>query len=265
MNGVITLYSIGRVMEQAYVKTVTSSATGYPKERMTDFDLMTAWKPTTTADQTIIIDLGSVKSIDGLALFIKNYNTDQTWGGASYYKITHSADDVTYTTSVNHYFTPTIGKPIWFSDVSDWPVTNRYIKLQLFLRNVIIEIAGIFLYTKHILQASEWPHDDAPLLPVLQFDVQGGSKYAVRLARRANRQFSRRFDFVFAAEFAKLKAAYDNSFAVWSPLIYQEGSSDPMIVRFADPAIPENQYDFEMYQPSARFVELPYIEDGQVF
>ena len=54
----VLLYATGAMLE-AIEAGVTSEATGYPIENALDNNLDTVWKPTSTADQTIDVDLGS--------------------------------------------------------------------------------------------------------------------------------------------------------------------------------------------------------------
>jgi len=73
MASSVKLYTLG-AMKDADLDSATSEATGYLKENMIDMNPDTYWKGTSTATQSIEIDLNSTSiAIDGVFLFIRNY------------------------------------------------------------------------------------------------------------------------------------------------------------------------------------------------
>ena len=75
-------YCDGGLMDIADIDSVTSEATGYPKEHLLDGSLITCWRPTTTADQHIIIDLNYIPGLTDyvIGFFMRNYLTDMGTG-----------------------------------------------------------------------------------------------------------------------------------------------------------------------------------------
>ena len=106
------LYTLG-LMYKAKVTSATSAATGFPKENIVDYNPDTYWKPTSTANQTINIDLGSTQTIDQFALFIHNY---ETFGGTNTVLAKYDSNDDGNYTAVTTFASGTIsnilGKPI---------------------------------------------------------------------------------------------------------------------------------------------------------
>jgi hypothetical protein len=110
----------------ATVLSATSTATNYPKERITTLDAhpyARQWRSTATTQQDIIIDFGSSTSVVALALFNTNFAT---------VRLAHSTDNVTYTN-----FPPTNGQYTISKHMNYYKLfvahsfTNRYVRIRI--------------------------------------------------------------------------------------------------------------------------------------
>ena len=142
-------------MEKAHVESVTSEATGFDIENAFDFNPDTYWKPTSTAQQTIDIDLGAVQTVDQFAVWIHNYDTDYESGTQTIALGSDDNDDGNYsavTTFCQSTFNNTVGQPIYFPCSSPTQRSKRYWRVVISNMTAIAEFSQIFIPVVHDLQ-----------------------------------------------------------------------------------------------------------------
>jgi hypothetical protein len=137
-------YCDGGLIELADIDSATSEATGYPKEHLLDGSLITSWKPTTTADQSIIIDLNYVPGLTSylVGFFMRNYTTDP---GAGRFRLDLSANGTDWTEANDYLISilATANTPVHYH-IFTAPLT-RYMKLSFTGMSAIIEISHLFI------------------------------------------------------------------------------------------------------------------------
>ena len=132
-------------LELIDIDSATSEATGYPKEHLLDGNLMTAWKPTSTAEQVIIIDLNQTPGTNnyGFGFFLKNYKTDHSAGDFQVFHSTTGVGDWVSIVSedISSDEVPTV---IW----ADTLTLNRYLKFVFTSMSTLVEISALFIAVK---------------------------------------------------------------------------------------------------------------------
>lgn len=261
MPSSIKLYTT-RNMEKARCTLATSQATGHPKENLVDNNLDTYWKPTSTLDQSINIDLGELRWVSHVVVFIKNY----TEIAAGDYDVWYSDNGSTwYILAANHTLIDT-STPIRIS--TDFYARHRYWRIVFDNMAQIIKVAGVWWCRYYnIAQGNEYPEADADRFYNRAAQLPGGRLGIAGINRNSSRLISRRYLFSGVAEFNKLRTAFLDSAGRRSPLVLNEGSdqSDARLVHFANDEFAENGTDYQVFQPSVSFIELPYIDDGDSY
>lgn len=265
MASATDLYSIG-IMEKGSVYSATSEASGYPKERLLDWNPDVYWKPTSTADQTIVIDLGSAQQVQRFFLWIHNYTTNHTSGS--------SAVRVSYSSSVGSGYTVWetrlfsagfgLGTPIFAGSSSLTAQTYRYWKIEFINMATTIEVSGIFLCKKHSLIADEWPENDAIVYANRQVSGPGGRLFVSGVNRNAFREFSRTFYMTQTSHWTAFSDAWDACRGTLFPMVMIETDGiGTKYCRFVDQGVDWNKFGHQLYRPTVRFREIPHIYPGE--
>lgn len=264
-------YTFG-AMRGASVYSVTSAATGYPKEHLIDFDPDTFWKPASTDDQTIIIDLGSAQSFDGLLLWIHNNLTDHKNGNNAIIKISHATSAGGAYTQwgtneifVNDYLTPS---PVYIWPQSPTPISKQFWKIELTVMGTTIELSHIGLFRKYTVdQAPQWPDRDYPIFPTRIAQVPSGRFLVSPISSRSHKIISRAYLFPTSTEWTDLLNAYNDCRGSQIPFVYVDSDADSTarMARFVDAGLLPNEVDYQLYNPTVNFVEVPYKPDGATY
>ena len=261
MSSLLKLYTTGS-MEKAVCLNATSEAAGYPKENVLDNNLDTYWKPTSSGDKWIDFDLGEDQLIAMFIVFFKNYKSI-TDGGITA-RWSDNGSDWTYQTP--GLDAADITTPL---RVHKWTaISHRWWSLKIAVTSVIIEVAGIwFGQLFDINQGNEYPEADVDRFYNRIAQLPGGRLGIAGINRNSSRVISRNYLFSGVTEFDKLRNAFLDSAGRRFPLVLNEGSaqSDAFLVRFANDEFAENETDYQLFQPSISFVELPYIDNGDSY
>ncbi len=258
-------------LADAKIESITSEATGFPIENALDHNLDTYWKPTSTDNQEIDIDLGSALQVDGLAFFIKNYDTDHSNSpGLATVNLKRSSDNITYTLqgggSVN--LDNSVGTPIWFHNTALTSGTYRYWRIELQTMNTTIEIGQIFLYrSRNITANSAYPVDDISSYANRSVSGPGGRRLVAGINSIKTRKFTRRFQLSGLTDHNTLVSVHDACRGALRPFILTEGGAetDPNVVRYVNSKRGRNETDHEIFNPVVSLETVPYIPDGATF
>lgn len=262
MASQIKLYTTGNMVD-AVVTAATSEAVGFPRGCIADNNLDTYWKPTSTADQTIDIDLGSAKAVNCHVAFIKNYLTLSSISVSVYY----SDNGSTYT-----YYVGALGAwagktagPIRIKEFTE--VTHRYWRFVLGTPNEIVKVAGIWLgRTFTIAQGNQFPQNDREGFKNSIYESAAGRRFTFGLAKRRAENIERVYIFPSATNFGYLRDAIRDSFGGRLPIIVNEGANDyDGKVCYIEGDFAENQFSYLAYNPTLSLYVPPYIEDGAVY
>lgn len=265
MSSSIKLYTIGN-MEQAVVDSATSEATGYPKENLIDNNLDTAWKPTSTAAQTIVFDLQEALIIDYIYLFVRNYASVTAGSFVPQY----SDDDITYyNASASRAIGNLTGAPHRLYEITLTASAHRYWQLVMSsLSGTLPEISAAWWASEYDLnQGNEWPENDVDRFFNKVMPVGGGRKFPIRLNRKSSKIMSRIFKISGNTNFNALRNAHQDSAGDACPLVIQEGAAytDIKVVRFDGGDFDQAQNSYQIYDPAVTFIEEPYIDSGDSY
>lgn len=267
MGSSISLYTTGN-MASATILAITSAATGFPKENLLDDNPDTYWKASSASAQTIDIDLGSAKAVSGLFLFIHNYSTLTESGGiAATITLYRSSDNITYT-QVGGLIT--IGNmllgPMRYSAISS--ITYRYWRLIISNCNEALEISGIWLASLYTLSiGNEMPERDKYEYNNTTLEMEGGRTFVAAINKNPHYIFPRIYRIDGATIFGYLKSAHQDSAGQLRVLMINEGSdyTTCYLVRFSEDSFDKNEIDYQYYNPTVSFIELPWIRDNEAY
>lgn len=249
-------------MRKLEIESITSEASHHPIEMAFDWNLDTYWQPTSTAYQTLIIDLQSAFDIDGLALFVRNYKTDfaaesvalaysdngSTWYGAGTWVI------MTYgstTEPIKLFPTITESAHRWWRLIFGGTITQ------------IIQVAQVILFNKTTIDVgNQFPEPDAQEYPVDVQNISGRMTMKRRAGRIKMQTFNRSWLLSDATDFHLLQTVIDRSLISGRPMILVENSSR-YLVEIDLATFSPNKTNFAEYRPNLTFTMIPYTEDGE--
>ena len=263
MASTCTLYTMGH-MVGADIDAATSEATGYPKENVVDNNPDTYWKATSTASQTLDFDLQEAKQVDGFMIFLRNYAsvTDAEYVGIAYSD--NGSDWTTISSAGLNVFDKTI--PV-LTSIYDCG-SHRYYRLACGVITTILEISMVaFLTTRAITIGNQWPEDDTDVFFNREFKSSDGRNLVAGVNSRSFKEFSRKYLISGDTNWTALRNAHQDSRGSLLPLVLNEGTllADAKLVRFVDPKLSKNQRDYQYYNPTVRFKEIPYYPDGESY
>lgn len=263
-------------MANAVVDDITSEATGYPKENLLDANPDTYWKPSSTAAQYIKFDLQAAYAIGAICLFVNDYKTLTSNGGVTvrvyaYYADTDlSLTDGGWTIISNPAYT-TIGSmasgPLRIAELTGAP-SHRYWRLYITAQNEAVKISGVwFCYKRSIATGNQWPEADKHTYANRSVALNGGRRFVSAINKSPYVSLERTFLFVDSTNFGILQNAFLDSCGSRHPVIFQEGSTydTARLVYFDEEVFNDNQTDYQIYNPTVRMSELPYIHDGDTY
>lgn len=264
----LDLFTVGDIMEAATLHAASSEATGHPGGDALDYRLNTYWEPTSSGVETIDIDLGSAKSVNGLAFWIHNYTNDFDNGSSDQYRVDWSDNGSAWTpwnslTAIDNNATD----PIYFA-VDTTAISHRYWRLIVQnMANGPIEISQIFLFKKYsIAQGPQLPYIDGHRYFNEVNSVGGHSSvYPVHSSRVDLRQ--RQYTFVSGTAKDDIRDAHRDCRGTRFPLIALETATatDARVFRFAsDSFLPSTETE-AFHNVDVTFIEVPHIIPGNTF
>jgi len=261
-----TLYTTGPMRKAIFHFDPTSEATGFPKENMVDNNLDTVWKATSTSSQVFELDCGSTVSADAIILFIKNYDTISS----GTYAIEGSANGSTYTgIDASIALTDTLG-PMRITDFTSGAQSYRYWKVSIVVPSHVVELAACWIAQKHTLSVgNQIPENDSDRFINRSMQAAGGRQFVKGSSQESIRILPRTYMLVDGTTWTstELYLAHQDSRGTRHPVIVQEGSvqTDALVCRFMSDELSKKQIDFNTYNPSVGFIEIPYIRAGESY
>jgi len=252
-------------LSRVEVDSVTSQATGFPIELGFDFNPDTCWKPTSTANQTIDIDMGGNYTIGAFGLFVRNYTTDHDNSGSAQIAVSYDESD--------SFPSPTAWKTLVFQDagstsdpiyiVTETSVIKRYWRMLLSGMATTLEVAQ-FLFCRHISlsHSNQYPEQsEMNYGNVVSRDDSGRTWVKGRNFLVFDAMF-RQWTGLTETVFNSLKLALDESRESRYPMIYNEGSSYWM-VKARNKSFKWWKIQHDMYYAEVIFERMPYMYPGK--
>lgn len=254
-------------MDKAVITAVTSEATGYPIENAFDFNPDTHWRPSSTANQAIDIDLGEVKSVDAFLVFIRNYDTDYESGTQVIGLYSDNNDNGAYSAvsalggSIASWDN-TVGEPVWLVQSAGTPVSKRYWRINIANMTMISQIAGFYLCRiRAIGQGNQWPEEETDQFFNRKASGLSGRKIVQPINSLPFGPFSRKYLVNGTTIKSTIQSAFRESLGDAFPIIHNEGSTYKL-VRFANESLVFRQIDYQLYEIDLGFTPVPYFADG---
>lgn len=269
MPASIDFYTNGN-MEKAYCSSATDAATGFPKENMMDFNPDTCWKGNVSATQILRFDLGSAKPVDSLVIFLKDYLTD--------YHVTKTIDiQLNASTNGTDWTTPN-GELIFTAEdmendgvqpifIRELASQKTYRYWQITLTNITAQpqFACVFFCQKNTLdKGNQWPELDPDGFMNNHINASDGRVHSRIMTRKKIRVRNRTYLLTDDTDWNILKDAHDDSLGRFLPLIMVEGT-EKIMMKFSHDELSPNQIAYKIRQPSIEMIEVPYIEDGELY
>lgn len=248
------------------IDSATSEATGYPKEHLLDGSLKTAWKPTTTGDQEIIIDrnqLALPSAVYAFGFFIRNYTTDHSNGGTAKFKVYHSTTSGSWGTAIIDQAISAAAVPCRIHETAELAL-NRYIRITFTTLNTTLEISRLFLAEKQaITQGPELPYDvDNAFLNIHQGD--GAEDYPVTPKNYLPvAKATRKYTMVTAVKYAALYAAFNRAGGGRHMIVVVDSLSgsagSPYVAKIKD-LLSDHLKDHDLYDMTVTLQAQAYIQ-----
>lgn len=243
-------------MERAEIDSATSAATGFPKELLIDGNVDTYWKPTSTANQTIDIDLQSAFDIDAVIVWVNNYSTSFVGTIAAQY----SDDDSSYTT-----FGSTSPGDDPVNIIEGTQATHRYWRIVLATFSTVIHIGQIWLCRKRTIgQYFESPYENSYMFNNLVVAGNGGRIFVAPQSRHMQTIQTRLFKIVGSTNLTAMRNAFSDSCGRRFPIIVNDGSNTKLM-RFDDNKFVESVVASDYATATLMMASIPYIADGESY
>jgi hypothetical protein len=259
-------------MKDAFALSATSEATGFPKENLVDWNPDTYWKPTAVGTVSFKIDLTTVKTVKGWAVWIHNVDVAlQPGPGTQQIKVYYSSNDSTYTLwdtlTLPDIYTQSFTQNIMFGTLGLTQQSYRYWKFEIIAPDQIVEISIPFLWTNYaITQGNQTPQSDQQTYLTRKTESASGRVYTQLIRTLKREVLNRQYLFVTggAWETLPLVLAWNDCRGDWRPLILVEDATpaNAKLVRFASPQIERREVVYQVYSAGVSFATEPAIAPG---
>lgn len=264
----LDLHTMGPLLK-ASVTAVTSEVAGFPIENAFDYNPDTAWRATSTASQTIDIDLGQVKQVDAIGIWIRNYLSVTFQAGHRYRLESDDNDDGLYTTitlqtTVLPDLTPDF--PLQIGEDAT-PVSKRYWRIVYDYAGsgAIPDIGGFFLTQKQTIEkSSQLPKNDSVNF-FNRVSSAGGGREFIKGVNSNHIDIDPKKYLIEQSDFTALKSAFLDSKGRRYPMVVVQSGEDTRLMRFMGDRFSQNMISHQIYEPLFSLKQLPYIPDGEVF
>lgn len=248
------------------IETAPSEAAGFPFQNTMDKNLNTYWKPTSTATTAAVIDFGEVVSLNGLALFFRNYMDNLADGSTDVdleYSDVGTSGPWTLFKRMNVNVDWELGKPISIS-VSAAAGSHRYWRIEFAGFLVVPEISHIFLYRKRGVDAQViYPITDDPEFGGKIGKAHGGRIHTAPHSKTPVYIRKRTWNIVGDTDKDELLTLVEDCGGRTEILILHETDFDPEVVEIIDKRFIPNAIRHQIYQPNLTFRKIPFIEDSE--
>lgn len=258
-------YCPGVNMEAAYAVSATNEASGHTKEMALDWNPDTYWAASGVGTVELVVDLGSAKAIDRIALWIHNYTTDLNPHANQYFNVYHSADGASWTQWAGAVLLPgDQATQFLLNDVAASQVTKRYWKIELVCPEVICELRAIYICSVYSLsQGNQAPESSPQKYLVDESKSLSGQVFTNLLSKHKFQTFNRTYLFTgITWENLAIVKAWNACRGNWRPFLLYDDSTTFMVCRFADQIIPNGESYF-VYRPMVTLQTEPYVEPGE--
>lgn len=251
------------------IVSVTSEATDHPIELAFDQNLNTYWAPTSTAAQNIDLDLQSARSINGVAMFLRNYLTDHSGSELALVSVYYSDNGTDWTgvTGMTYFIhtKQTVGKPLVIGP-SDTTISHRYWRIRFSSMSTVVQVSQFFLYRdRSIAVPDSYPHNDRRIYG--QGVVKGFAGRAVRTPINRVPVYERRRTWrtTDADDIAAIQGAVQDCAGRMNLAIYAPSDADPGVIEMQDKQATTRQVLYGLYDQTISMRSIPYIADGDIF
>jgi len=271
MTSTVKFYTAGGNLELMTIYSVTSAADGYPKERLLDQNPDTAWKPTSEDAQDIIIDAGRAIPVNAYVLWVQNYKRDFSTSAEPdpefelYYSAIGVGGSWTNTNKphdINDYYTPIRLKEL------DGLETKQYWKIAIPALNEVIQLSGLWLCRLFELEQGSTYPDESTFQYHNSFRVTPGGRIFTRaINRNPIRILSRTYNINTIAKQALIQNMFGHTLGRRYPLFLQEGTLQGTVgfVYLMADRLNQAKVDYQLWNISLPFQEVPYVDDGDTY
>ncbi len=264
----LNLNSLGPLLK-ASVTSVTSETAGFPIENAFDYNPDTAWRATSTAQQTIDIDLGQVKQVDGFGAWIRNFLGVTFVVTHKYELFSDDDDDGLYTTQTlqsSVFPDLTSDFPLQFADAGN-SVSKRFWRIVYTYAGSgdIPDIGGFFLTQEQIIvKSSNLPKNDSKQF-FNRVASAGGGREFFRGVNSNSIDIDPKMYLIEQSDFDELQNAFLDSKGRRFPMIVVQSGEDDRLMRFGSDGLSQQMISEQIFQPSFSLKQLPFVPDGEVF
>lgn len=273
MSSTVKFYAAGGNLERMTIHSVTSEEDGYPKERLLDQNLDTAWRPTEESAgdmvaQDIIIDAGQTITVHAYIIWVQNYkrsfapSADPNPEFEIYYS-TVGTSGPWDSASSPHYVNDWI-VPVRIKELSS-PAAKRYWKIAIPALDEAIHISGLWLCRLFELeQGSNYP-DESTIQYFNSYRVTpGGRIYTRAINSNPIRILPRTYNVSTTTKQALIQNMFLRNRGRRYPLFLQEGTLQGTVrfVYLMADRLQQAKVDYNLWTITLPFQEVPYIDDG---
>jgi len=256
-------------MAAATVLSVTSEATGYPKENVLDNNPDTYWKSTDgSVNQYFDFDLGSAKTVDTVVLWVHNYE-DLT--SSRVVRLYYSDDEVTYTFESGSPELPDSAGPLRIRTLGT-ARTHRYWRIIIdgdaSSLAEVPEISGVWFGTLwQPTVGSRYPESDAVMAGNGVAISNAGRQFGMAYRSCLQHLYTRSFRVTTDADLAEVQGMFTDSLGRLRPVFLWESSTqtDAHMCYLQTDEMNITEIGPDIHDTVLQFLSVPYIGPGDSY
>ncbi len=243
-------------MEKAKIKSITSEAAGHPGENLLDNNLDTYWKPTSSSTQVIEFDLGTTRSIWGLLIFVRNYQS-----------LSSGSVDLHWSSDGSNWSDAIPGSSSWANYDSEihlrtnslYGIAARYWKAVMSM-NTPVELGGWWFCRLYHFTGNAPPEVDGWLFDNQTTKLPHGRELYLGYNRNPRRYRERRYLCTSSIKASEFRQMFNYCQGRRFPLLMVEDDNitDSLLGRLDASEIEIRRETPLVYEVSLRVVELPF-------
>jgi len=230
-------------------------SSSYPAQNVLDYNRNTQCRGSSTSSIRIDISFGTTQTIRGLIIDIRNYALHNVNGVDRYANLT---------TFISNGPALPRTQPLLANSFSiDYSCNTFRLTFNSGSPNVQLGMIAL-CHVYELANRHQVPSMGGRTPLVTQTILKGGKRYSSVENQNGVKVLQQKYFLSSSSELTIMKNIFKESAELGLPFVLVDGDEDPLMLYWDSP-ISWQEIDYEVYEASCSFVEVPYIESGKTF